>query len=340
MASVNKATLLNQLQATANQIKQYILQQIADLADAVQADMDAKYTKPESGIPEEDLSPEILASLSSGELLASVLPTCPTERVADGTRILASIRGRKLCAQHGFYYDVDYPDRLYIYAIWCLVGIPNCASRKAYVLRSQNAPDTPTELTMETAPTTTELSIGNLYFYSSRLSLGSFSGRSPTDVRLVFIGYDADGNEIERVYSAQYRYTLENGIVTRTKFAVANTAADHIVDIGLVANTAFAEERWVGIWPSHTLMPLVSTNEPIAYNFVVPDSFFTGNEYGLRIAVVSGAGLAYLGPNVYQADADEKSLPTVTSSDNGKVLMVVNGDWAAGSIPSAVGVSF
>ena len=34
------------------------------------------------------------------------------------------------------------------------------------------------------------------------------------------------------------------------------------------------------------------------------------------------------------------SLPSVTTSDNGKVLMVVNGAWAAGSIPSATGVSF
>ena len=37
---------------------------------------------------------------------------------------------------------------------------------------------------------------------------------------------------------------------------------------------------------------------------------------------------------------DDKSLPTVTSSDNGKILMVVNGQWAAASLPSANGVSF
>lgn len=33
-------------------------------------------------------------------------------------------------------------------------------------------------------------------------------------------------------------------------------------------------------------------------------------------------------------------LPAVTSADNGKVLMVINGAWAAGSILSATGVSF
>lgn len=35
-----------------------------------------------------------------------------------------------------------------------------------------------------------------------------------------------------------------------------------------------------------------------------------------------------------------QELPTVTSSDNGKILQVVDGAWAAASIPSASGVSF
>ena len=33
-------------------------------------------------------------------------------------------------------------------------------------------------------------------------------------------------------------------------------------------------------------------------------------------------------------------LPAVTSADNGKILQVVNGAWAAASLPSANGVSF
>ncbi len=42
----------------------------------------------------------------------------------------------------------------------------------------------------------------------------------------------------------------------------------------------------------------------------------------------------------YDLASGKSTLPSVTSSDNGKVLMVVNGVWAAGSIPSANGVSF
>lgn len=33
-------------------------------------------------------------------------------------------------------------------------------------------------------------------------------------------------------------------------------------------------------------------------------------------------------------------LPTVTTADNGKFLQVVNGAWAAATIPSAEGVTF
>lgn len=58
---------------------------------------------------------------------------------------------------------------------------------------------------------------------------------------------------------------------------------------------------------------------------------------------------AYTGPQIDQAIRDvmdnkeewsEKELPTVTASDNGKFLRVVNGAWAASEISDANGVSF
>lgn len=36
----------------------------------------------------------------------------------------------------------------------------------------------------------------------------------------------------------------------------------------------------------------------------------------------------------------QKKLPSVTTSDNGKFLRVVNGEWAADTVPSANGVNF
>ena len=38
--------------------------------------------------------------------------------------------------------------------------------------------------------------------------------------------------------------------------------------------------------------------------------------------------------------ASPSTLPAVTDSDNGKVLRVVNGAWAADTIPNAEGVGF
>lgn len=55
---------------------------------------------------------------------------------------------------------------------------------------------------------------------------------------------------------------------------------------------------------------------------------------GTSIRTVNGTSLLGSG------DIDTSELPAVTSSDNGKVLQVVNGAWAASSLPSASGVSF
>ena len=58
---------------------------------------------------------------------------------------------------------------------------------------------------------------------------------------------------------------------------------------------------------------------------------------------------AYTGPQIDEAIGavqdnkeawSKKELPTVTASDNGKFLRVVNDTWAASEISSANGVSF
>lgn len=55
---------------------------------------------------------------------------------------------------------------------------------------------------------------------------------------------------------------------------------------------------------------------------------------GTNIKTINGTSILGSG-NISTAE-----LPTVTASDNGKILQVVSGAWAATSLPSASGVSF
>lgn len=55
---------------------------------------------------------------------------------------------------------------------------------------------------------------------------------------------------------------------------------------------------------------------------------------GTNIKTVNGTSILGSG------DIDTAELPSVTSSDDGKVLRVVGGTWSAASLPSASGVGF
>ena len=56
--------------------------------------------------------------------------------------------------------------------------------------------------------------------------------------------------------------------------------------------------------------------------------------------IVAGTGLSSAYSNGALTLSNSNPLPTVSSSDNDKVLRVVNGAWAAVELPSASGVSF
>ena len=54
----------------------------------------------------------------------------------------------------------------------------------------------------------------------------------------------------------------------------------------------------------------------------------------------NGTTITYNANDLYITPDTAPTLPTVTSSDNGKVLRVVGGVWTAVSLPSASGVNF
>lgn len=59
-----------------------------------------------------------------------------------------------------------------------------------------------------------------------------------------------------------------------------------------------------------------------------------------QATLVSGTNIKTIGGVSLLGSGDVAGLPSVSASDDGKVLRVVNGSWAAASLPSASGVSF
>lgn len=61
-----------------------------------------------------------------------------------------------------------------------------------------------------------------------------------------------------------------------------------------------------------------------------------------QAALVSGTNIKTINSTslLGSGDISIAGLPSVTTADNGKVLQVVSGAWAAASLPSASGVSF
>lgn len=270
------------------------------------------YTKPSGGIPTSDLNPEVQASLAASELIASIASNCAVERVTEGTKILGKITGRKLCANVGHYYNAEQ-DTLSLYAVFSLQGIPGNETRKFYLLFSAAVDEAPVELTPDTAQRTVEVKSDNTNVYAYRPMLTKFTAqKSPLDARFVAIAYDGDGNEIDRVYSAQFRYTVTNGTVTRTRFQTTPEAADHIIDIGLIPIDMSVVEKYgkISKLVNHTLYPLVNTDEGAGYRFIVPDSLYEANPSGLSIATVSGTWDMYRGPNVPKAEEEPETSVT------------------------------
>ena len=91
------------------------------------------------------------------------------------------------------------------------------------------------------------------------------------------------------------------------------------------------------------ILPKANTNVTIG-NSNNPWTIVAPVLTGVPIAptAASGTNTQHIATTAFvtSAVAAVGGLPTVSSSDNGKVLRVVDGAWAVASIPSASGVSF
>ena len=220
-----------------------------------------------------------------------------TERVADGTLLKNQLWLDKCVAVVGYCYDSTV-SKTYLYSIFG-TNVPEGGSQKSYNLIAKDA-ETEVELTVEDAPISSEIS-GAVAFYTCKTNISNVEDHF--DYRVCRILYDSNGNEIERIYSAQYRYTVSNNSVTRARFNTAAQDESYIIDLGVVvANAPTTITFNAKITANRTILPLVSTPQTYEYRFIIPDSMFRNAPYGLCIAAVNGIGDKYISSNFFKAD--------------------------------------
>ena len=110
-------------------------------------------------------------------------------------------------------------------------------------------------------------------------------------------------------------FFLTTGALVTLKFTNANTYTDAALTLN-ISSTGASNIYYRGAVTSATNTLTWDANTTITFMY-----------YSAQWHVIS------ISPT-------QSGLPSVTSSDNGKVLQVVNGAWAAASLPSASGVSF
>lgn len=241
-----------------------------------------------------------LEAAFDGEIFMA--PSIETEKVDGGTMIKNQLWLNKCAAIVGAAYSLE-EEKLYFYGVLGYKVFPK--SRKTlYRLMNKDSEEAPYELTPENAPTKSEFSTSNSYgVYKFRLRLSTFVHH--VDIRLCCIYYDTSGNEIERVYSSQYRYVVDKttGAVTRTKFNTANTDPTHVVDIGLYASDESMNTTYNYVdSKNYALLPLVSSVQEIQYRFIVPDSYFNNAPYGLSVVAIMGDKTRYVSGSFFKAE--------------------------------------
>lgn len=228
-----------------------------------------------------------------------------TKRVPGGTEILNPLCIKRGAVQVGYAINVEN-SKLRVYFIFSCQQSGGVIFEH-WMLYKQNPTGDPYEFTLENAPYKTQSSDASTYD-QYRWSTSFSLNRDPkiVDLRLCMIIKDANGLEIDRIYSAQYRYTasLSNGTVTRVKVQTENTSEKDVVDIGLVVSDRINGAYNYSEISDITLMPFASSLLESGYSFFVPDEFFQDAPNGLQIVAVMGNGAHYGGPSFQMAEED------------------------------------
>lgn len=249
-------------------------------------------------------------TLFNAELAIS--PAIVTKRVEGGTQLLNPLWANKACATVGFTWNPDEAKKkLYTYVVFSYV-LPDSYTFKKYNLYEKESEEDPYELTLENAPHKEEISGSVNYKYTDKSTLVSHM-----DQRFCLQVFDPNGKEVDRIYSAQYRYYANGGNPTRTLVPTAPQDPSYVIDICLRAPTSYFYDVLRTIQP-HTaaavLYPLVSTPQSSSFQLIVPDTLFEEAEatYGLMLAVVMGDDRISYGPRFDKAEDTGPFVVTLT----------------------------
>ena len=134
------------------------------------------------------------------------------------------------------------------------------------------------------------------------------------------------------------KFTDTNNAVTQT---ATSTNADYEVLFSVTADNTTRTEG-ARKYSNLKFNPSTGNLQATQLNGVTIGSSpkFTDTTYESKSAASGGTAVSLVTTGEKYTWNNKSTLPAVTSSDNGKVLRVVSGAWAAASLPSASGVSF
>lgn len=239
-----------------------------------------------------------------------------TERVPDGTWLKNQLWCNLICATVGYYYNAE-SNILRLYGLAC-ADQPEGGYSVNWRIAWKDSPNDPIELTIEDSHASTWS--GDLDHFKWRLNVNGLVHH--LDFRTCHVRYDANGREVDRIYSAQYRYIIENGAVTRQEFATPKQTPELITDVGVFkAIDSIRRTLNYRTLSNPVRRPLVSTEQPVEYQFIIPDSMFEGAEYGLSLVIKAGDGTCYYGPTFDKAEypdyndlTNKPTIPTVPTN--------------------------
>lgn len=230
-----------------------------------------------------------------------------TEKVEGGTKILNQPYILFGAMQVGFSYEPDIA-KLHVYSLLANAkDVSGAASVKYFYLREKNSQNDPYEFTLENCPNVSELSSSNnKRIYKSRANVSDMVDGAVWDQRVCTVGYDAHGEELYRIYSEQYRYTIADGKAVQTLVPTEPQNPRYIIGFGAFKNASGDSinlnlcyvDNSIG---NKTLIPLVSTVQDLQFDFIIPDELFENAPLGYSIYAKGGDGLYYCGPTIMKA---------------------------------------